>query len=162
MAWNHGKRSRRAFEVEDIEQGEARKPVAKYVLDRDDGEYWEEWLQTHRVELNAMTTPEFIEWLDNKMAEHEDGKLIPPPKVLTAELDEKLEAKVRAIHTERILREAGLKTQIAETIGAITRPNGADLAKGIDSLFARTPETEWRTHIDAIVDDLTTRIPKGN
>jgi hypothetical protein len=77
------------------------------VLDRDDGDYWEKWLQTHRVELNAMTTPQFIEWLANKMAEHKDDKLIPPPKVLTAELDEKLEAKVRAIHTERILREAG-------------------------------------------------------
>ena len=29
--------------------------------------------QTHRVELNAMTTPEFIEWLDGKIAEHGDG-----------------------------------------------------------------------------------------
>jgi hypothetical protein len=39
------------------------------------GRDWEEWLQTHRVELNAMTTPQFIEWLDRKMAEHGDGKL---------------------------------------------------------------------------------------
>ena len=149
------------LEVEDVERAEKRKPIAKYVLDRDDGEYWEEWLQTHRVELNAMTTPEFIEWLDNKMAEHEDAKLIPPPKVLTAELDEKLEAKVRAILTEIILREAGLDNRVAETISTIRRPNGADLAKGIDFLFARTPETEWRTHIDAVVDDLTTLIQAG-
>ena len=57
-----------------------RKPVADYVVERDDeeGEDWDEWLQTHRVELNAMTTPELIEWLDDKMAEHGDGKLIPP------------------------------------------------------------------------------------
>ena len=34
---------------------------------------WEEWLQTHRVELNAMTTPQFIEWLDAKMAAHKVG-----------------------------------------------------------------------------------------
>ena len=153
------------LEVEEVEEKDKNKPVADYVRKRKDtapdGESWEEWLQTHRVELNAMTTPEFIEWLDTKMAEHEDGKLIPPPKVLTAELDEKLEAKVRAIITERILREAGLKTQIAETIGAITRPNGADLAKGIDVLFTRTPETEWRTHIEAVVDDLTTPIQRG-
>ena len=38
----------------------------------------DEWLQTHRVELNAMTTPQFIAWLDRKMAEHGDGKLVPP------------------------------------------------------------------------------------
>ena len=59
------------LEVEDVEEGERRKPVADYVLEREDAlptADWEEWLQTHRVELNAMTTPQFIEWLDGKMA----------------------------------------------------------------------------------------------
>ena len=70
------------LEVEDVERGEKHKPVADYVLERDDGDHWDEWLQTHRVELNAMTTPQFIAWLDRKMAEHGDGKLIPPPEVL--------------------------------------------------------------------------------
>ena len=59
-------------------RSEKRKPVADYVLKRDrdfpneapGGISWEEWLQTHRIELNAMTTPEFIAWLDAKMAEH--------------------------------------------------------------------------------------------
>jgi hypothetical protein len=62
------------LEVEEVEKGEGegdqRKAVADYVLERDDlaptGETWEEWLQTHRIELNAMTTPEFIDWLDAK------------------------------------------------------------------------------------------------
>ena len=60
------------------------KPVADYVRDRDEeeGEDWAEWLQTHRVELNAMTTPQLIEWLDGKMAKHGEGKLIPPPEVI--------------------------------------------------------------------------------
>ena len=72
------------LEVETVEEKEQRKPVADYVLERDDGDDWEEWLQTHRVELNAMTTPQFIAWLDGKMAEHGDGKLIPPQDVLEA------------------------------------------------------------------------------
>jgi hypothetical protein len=50
----------RGLEVETVPPGDKRKPVADYVQQREDGEYWEEWLQTHRVELNAMTTPEFI------------------------------------------------------------------------------------------------------
>ena len=62
------------LEVETVEEGERRKPVADYVRDarrrRSRRRDWEEWLQTHRVELNAMTTPQFIEWLDGKMAEH--------------------------------------------------------------------------------------------
>jgi hypothetical protein len=65
------------LEVEDVERGERRKPVADYIRARRDRD-WEEWLQTHRVELNAMTTPQFIAWLDSKMAQYE-GKLIPPP-----------------------------------------------------------------------------------
>jgi len=77
-----------------------------------DGDSWEEWLQTHRVELNAMTTPQFIEWLDRKMAAHGVGKLVPPASVLTAELEQRIEQKVRATLTERILREAGLDRQL--------------------------------------------------
>ena len=47
---------------------------------------WKEWLQTHRVELNAMTTPQLIEWLDQKMETFGAGKLIPPAEVLEEEL----------------------------------------------------------------------------
>jgi hypothetical protein len=125
------------------------------VIAREDGDLWEEWLQTCRVELNAMTTPEFIEWLDAKMAEHRDHKLIPPSKVLRAELDEKLERKVRAILTERILRETGFEAQVGNAIDAIERPNDIDLAKGIGDLFAQSPQCEWRDHIETVVDHLT-------
>jgi hypothetical protein len=61
------------LEIESIEEKDRRRPVADYVP-----EQWREWLQTHRVELNAMTTPQFIAWLDGKMAEHD--KLIPLPR----------------------------------------------------------------------------------
>jgi hypothetical protein len=143
------------LEIEDVEESEKRKPVAEYVLAREDGDHWEEWLQTHRVELNAMTTPQFIEWLDDKMTEHEADKLIPPPRVIRAELDERLEAKVRAILTERILREAGFETQVGNTLKAIERPNGDELANGIGDLFVDSPECQWRDHVETVVDDLT-------
>ena len=81
------------LEVEDVEQGEKRKPVADYVLERGDGKRWEKWLQTHRVELNAMTTPQFITWLDRKMAEHGDGKLVPPSDVVVHELEERTRSR---------------------------------------------------------------------
>ena len=142
------------LEVETVKEGERRKAVADYVRERDDtapdGETWEEWLQTHRVELNAMTTPQFIAWLDRKMAEHGSGKLIPPGDVLEAELAERIEKKVRAAHTERILREAGFERQVTDTIAAIKTPKGATLAKDIRGLFKREPEREWRDHIEAV------------
>jgi hypothetical protein len=136
------------LEVESVENGERRKPVADYVRERDD-EDWEEWLQNNRIELNAMTTPEFIEWLDGKMEEHGDGKLVPPPEVLTAELDRRIEDKVRDDIRERILREAGFEDRVAEAVAAIKKPSGTTLAKGIKRLFKQEPEREWRDAIEA-------------
>jgi hypothetical protein len=135
------------LEVETLKDDERRKPVAEYVLHRD-GHDWEEWLQTNRVELNAMTTPQFIEWLDGKMADY--GKLIPPEPVLEAELNRSIEDKVRSAVTERILHEAGFEDQVAAAIAAIKTPTAAALAKGIAELFKREPDREWRDHIEEI------------
>ena len=142
------------LDVESVERGDKYKPVAQYVLDRPDGERWEEWLQTQRVELNVMTTPEFVAWLDAKMVEHDQAKLIPPGEVIVQELEAKLAADLREIVTERILREAGLDRQVAEALDRIRRPTGAMLAKGIRKRFTTMPESEWRDHITAVTERL--------
>jgi hypothetical protein len=143
------------LEIETVEPGERRKAVADYVKAADEsgehgtapnGDSWEDWLQGHRVELNAMTTPQFIAWLDRKMAA---GKLIPPSDVLEAEFEERIEAKVRANLTERILREAGFEAQVTTAIAGIKKPSAAALAKGIRQMFKREPDSEWRDHVEA-------------
>src|SRR5829696_4215309 len=88
------------LQVETVPAGDQRKAVADYVLARRDRD-WAGWLQTHRVELNAMTTPQFIAWLDAKMKKHGHGKLIPPHEVIASELVERVEYKVRAAVTEK-------------------------------------------------------------
>lgn len=105
---------------------------------------------TGRVELNAMT-PQFIEWLDRKMAEHGEGKLIPPTDVILQEFDKQLETEMRKAVTERILREAGLEERLAAALEAVKRPKGRDLLAGIKAMFAETPEHEWRDHIKSLV-----------
>jgi hypothetical protein len=148
------------LEVEPVEEKDKRKPVADYIVeqeaehpcDEDEGD-WAEWLQTHRVELNAMTTPQFIAWLDGKMADYD--KLIPPPAVFDEELDKHIEEKVRAAITARILRDAGLENQVAATIAAITKPGAAILAEGTRRLFRQEPASEWRDHVEAIARELT-------
>jgi hypothetical protein len=150
------------FEVETVKY-DNRQAVADYVLKRDEmypdeapgNISWEEWLQTHRVELNAMTTPEFIEWLDGKMEAYGVGKLIPPDDVLSEELDHKLEQKVRDIVIERILREARAEGQIRDALAAIERPDADDLRQGIEELFEDEAEAEWRAHIETVADELS-------
>jgi hypothetical protein len=136
------------LEAEEVERGGKRKPVAGYVIDRHDGEQWAEWLQTNRIELNAMTTPQFIEWLDQKMAGYD--KLIPPPEILEAELDERIEDKVRAAVMERILREANVDAQVEAALASIVeQPDSTALADGIQQLFNERPDAEWRDHIES-------------
>jgi hypothetical protein len=150
------------LEIEDVPRGEKRKPVASYVLGRD-AEYpneapggisWEEWLQTHRVELNAMTTPQFLNWLERKIAEHGVGKLIPPDDVIAVELEKRLEVETRKAITERILREARVDDQVRDALAKIDRPKIHHLKDAIRDLFAHELESQWRDVIEAVVDDL--------
>jgi hypothetical protein len=143
------------LEVEDVEQGKSRKAVADYVLERADGKVWETWLQTHRVELNAMTTPEFIAWLDAKMEEHGTGKLIPPEDVIEEELAIHIEARARAAITERILREAGIEKLVSDAVAGIGRPTGTEMAEGITQSFEQKPDLQWRAHVEEIAAGLT-------
>ena len=139
------------------------RPVADYVLARTDrapdGSTWGEWLQTNRIELNAMPTPLFIAWLDRKMAQHGTIKLIPPTDVIAQELHLRVEDKVRAAITERILREAHLDDQVAAAVAAIEpkEPGGAELAKGIERMFERKRDRQWRDHVEAVAARLTKR-----
>jgi hypothetical protein len=138
------------LEIENVDKGDKHKPVADYVLEQEDGDYWDEWLQTHRVELNAMTTPQFIDWLSHKMEVQGGDKLVPPATVMKAELEEHLEQIVRTMVTERILREAGLENQIRGALNKIKRPNDANLVKGVKKMFSRSPQQSWRAHVEAV------------
>jgi hypothetical protein len=153
--------------VDTIERGKSRKSVANYIKNHDgagdvdaNGDDisdvdWDEWLQTHRVELNAMTTPRLIAWLDDKMKTFGAGKLIPPETVLEEDLKARVETKIRAEIIERILREAGLDAQVDAAIATLDLPDGEALARGIQQLFEEEPDAEWRAHIEAVADEQT-------
>jgi hypothetical protein len=147
------------LEVETVEASDRRKPVAEYVCERQDGDRWETWLQTHRIELNAMTTPQFIEWLDGKMAAYH--KLVPPPDVLESELHERIENKVREAITERVLREANVDAQVAAALAKIDKPAADTLAECIEQLFGEKPDAEWRDHIEAVAIELSYAADEG-
>ena len=151
------------LEVEEIPPLKKRRPVAGYVREREDlapdGDEWEEWLQTHRVELNAMTTPQFIAWLDGKLADY--AKLVPPPDILAAELSARIEEKVRTAVIDRILREANVDAQVAAARAAIETPDNAALARGIEQLFEATPDAQWRDHLETVATQLTGAAPKN-
>ncbi len=138
--------------AEVLESGKRNKPVAGYVAPQ-----WRTWLQTNRVELNAMSMPAFIAWLDRKMAKFGNGKLIPPEDVLTEDLDNRIEHKIREAVRERILRDAGFEDQVAATLDMIERPDSGDLIRGIEVLLEEEQERSWRDHIESVATGIMVR-----
>jgi hypothetical protein len=137
------------LEIEDVEAGERRKPIASYVPDE-----WHTWLRYHRVELNAMTTPQFIAWLDAKMVAFGNGKLVPPPAVLMNDLSDTLEHHLHSQITEQILRDAGIEERVAAALGRIDLPLPEDLHAVVDHALAEQAAASWRAAITQVADRL--------
>jgi hypothetical protein len=98
-------------------------PVADYIKGRADGEHWRQWLQHNRVELNAMTTPALVEWLDRKMRERDGGKVVPPIDIVTTMLEANVEEAIRRAITDNILREANIDDQVADEMSITDLPD---------------------------------------
>ena len=94
-------------------QGKLRRvEVADYIVERDqqnrrtgnpNGEpIWADWLQDNRVELNAITSPQRVAWVEQKFAFHGVEKVIPPEEFAQSAFSEQVS---RAI-TEQVQDEA--------------------------------------------------------
>ena len=142
------------LEVEPVKDRDRRAPVADYVLERQDGNEWVGWLQGNRVELNVMTAPQLIEWLDGKMAEHGGEKVVPPADVIAEELDERLTNRLRKDITDRILSEARIDDQVDEARCSITVPTSEDLEEQTGEWLVSNPESHWTDYLDEIARDL--------
>jgi DNA topoisomerase 6 subunit A-like protein len=96
------------LEIETFERGKKRRPVAEYVRRRrgkaPGGSIWEEWLQTHRIELDAMRSVELIQFLDNAMAKYA-GKVIPPDDVTLPQIEEKVRSSIETWAGQNLARD---------------------------------------------------------
>jgi hypothetical protein len=72
--------------------------------------------------------------------------------VLRKQLADRIQDKVRAAITERILKEAGLERQVKAAIAAIDPPDAAALKLGIEQLFTKEQDKDWRAHIEEVAE----------
>ncbi|WP_347488280.1 hypothetical protein [Desulfoscipio sp. XC116] len=99
------------LEPESIENKDRNKAVADYVPSA-----WKTWLQTNRVELNAMTTPQFLGWLEGKILQYDNGKIIPPNEVIKENLLKNVDSVQRRRLQDEILREANFEERAADAL----------------------------------------------
>jgi hypothetical protein len=143
-------------EIETVEEHEKRLPVADYASD------YEEWFQEHRVELNAFTTPDFIAWLDRKMAEQGIGKVIPPQAVMDRAFESKIRSIVREREVARALAEAGIDAKIETTVRRMRARIDAQLPtlrNDVANALRDEPKESWDSVIAALAKRTTEPSP---
>jgi hypothetical protein len=121
--------------------------VASYIPDSD-----KIWLQSNRIELNAMTTPQFLEWLDRVFEPHR-GKVVPPADVLDAHLKAAVRNGLSQAITRSILRRAGIDARVDRTLdrrSEAIRAASEVLPQTIGDSFARDTSQPWVTPVDRV------------
>jgi hypothetical protein len=144
----------KVLEVENVSH-KTKQGVADYVDDR-----WAHWLQSHRVELNAFTTPEFIGWLDEKMADYE-GKLIPPDDVLEERFNDQVRQRVRDSIVEQVLSEARVDDRVGEALAshsARLAEVAAELPERVADDLQDDPQQHWAAVVDDVAADVAGEI----
>jgi hypothetical protein len=140
------------LQVEAVKRdGKKTAPVAAYVPDE-----WKHWLQENRVELNAMTTAQFLGWLDRKMAPCL-GKVLPPDDVLRERLDHDIRRSVRAAITAEILREARVDERVELAISDLepsVRARAESIRDEVVAGLADQPTDSWTAPIGRIAESL--------
>jgi len=116
-------------------------PVAEYIPETD-----RIWLQTHRIELNAMDTPQFLGWLTGKLSEHDRGKVIPPAEIVQTRMFE----DIKELLTDRIVKELVRKADVPNQVDGILKAMNGELVTKADSTanslageLSTSPKKHW-------------------
>ncbi|MES2208385.1 MAG: hypothetical protein V4525_16510 [Pseudomonadota bacterium] len=144
------------FRAEEIvKAGGRRLPVADYVNDK-----WEAWLQNKRVELNAMSSPQFIAWLDNKFSQYSE-KVVPPKAILRDQFDRHTRQAVERIMMKRILDELRFNEQVDKVMHHASEvTEQLDLERVVRTGLADVPENRWNKPLDVKAEQIAAQIVK--
>lgn len=130
-------------------------PVAPYLADE-----WRTWLQTQRVELNAMTTPQFLEWLDAQMAPY-DSKVVPPQDVMRAAVEYTARNALRETMQSAVLDAAGFEgmvDQANELLEAHVKSKCELIASTVARHLAHSPPDPWRRPASSIAESMAAEV----
>jgi hypothetical protein len=100
-----------------------------------------------RVELNAMTSDQFVAWLEDKLAEHGGGKVVPAAEVLERHARRLLARRLAANKVAALLREIEAE--------AAHRTLPADLDARVRQELARDPALAWEDALAHALVDVT-------
>jgi hypothetical protein len=157
-----------------------RRPVADYIKARDHANNangnpnnepnWESWLQNWRVELNAMTTAQFVAWMNAQFEKHAADKVIPSEQLALESVSQNIEANLSSAASAQLREErreeleelqqrlANLENEIAqeaanrtaERLKKIKLPTGAEVIEKIKARLKSDSLSHWRASINTV------------
>jgi len=115
--------------------------LAKHGATRDEITF----LRDRRVELNAMTSRQFIDFIELKLAEHGVEKVVPADDIIEAHARRLIEQHL----AEHVLDE--IRDEIAARARSVRLPD--DLKDRLRRELQRHPDLPWDAALSRIVDD---------
>ncbi|WP_052410030.1 ATP-binding protein [Paenibacillus durus] len=140
------------LEIEELEAKKDEKPVAAYVPEK-----WKRWLQTNRIELNAMASDQFVSWLEGKMETYDQGKLVPDTNTLKQKMELTVRRRLELEIRERILREARYEKQVQEQMQFLIpalHERYDTLADEVSNVLNNQRELFWTNVVEHIGNDI--------
>ncbi len=131
-----------------------KKKCADYVSVR-----WQLWYKSNRIELNAMDTLTFIKWLDKKMEDYANGKLIPLDHVLSDEFESKGEQKIKDKVKDKLIREAKIEERTEDILKQIflkfkEKLRLEELKATVKKKLSDNPHLQWKKPVSDVVDEI--------
>ena len=96
-----------------------------------------------RVELNAMTSRQFLDWLEGKLKEHGAGKVVPPLEML--------ESKARSAIALRLVSDRVAEIEDAARREAAAAELPTDLAGRVGRVLDEYPDLAWEDAVARVV-----------
>jgi hypothetical protein len=165
------------LEVESLER-RSTKSAAQYVADFD-GDWekpkpahfegyerwaeWGEWLKSFRIELNAMDTPTFITWLDQKVSQYDNGKVLPEEGFLKKQAQNSLESQIKAQIRQEIFKKLNIEEMIQKQFSSFSSRIQAqikeeDLQEKVQQTLQNIPQQSWQESLENLVKEILKKI----
>jgi hypothetical protein len=103
-----------------------------------------EFLRDERIELNAMSSPQLVEFVERKLTEHGVEKLVPDDQILEQQARRIIKAKL----TQEVFSAAAKDIEEKTTATTLTQ----DFRQQVEAVLEEHPELPWDAAIAAILD----------
>lgn len=99
----------------------------------------------NRVELNALTPEQLIQFIERKLAEYGlTKKVLPPEEVILSEARERYEQILRALIEQRILEMLDIPAIVKKAVQSLDRLDFTGLPADVAAALDGNPPVSWR------------------